>query len=123
MEAFDIQIIIHLPFISRLSAVTFDSLEDRESIVANGPCFRDNTGFFLEPWSPYFDPSVSLITLDLVWFRLLNLPLHMWNSASLTTISDALGKFYCICLNTSDFLKTTYARICMQMEFNKGLLT
>lgn len=45
----------------------------------------------------------------------------MWGSNSLMEIGNALGKLYHACPNTSNVLRTTYVRICVQMDLSKGL--
>ena len=76
----------------------------------------------MQHWSPTFNPSTALISTVLVWVRLPNLSLHMWNDPSLHAIGNVMGQFHNICLNTTKFFRTTYARICVQMDLNEGLL-
>ena len=49
---------------------------------------------------PSLDPVSRVISSALVWFRLPNLPLHLWNLSLLTTIRNERGNFYCWSLDT-----------------------
>ena len=101
----------------------FISVEERNTIMDVGPWFLGNSRLFMEPWYPSFDPSSTVITSALAWVRLPNLLLHLQNSALLKAIGNSLGTFLNICPTTKDYLKTTFARICVKMDFNKGLPT
>ena len=74
----------------------------------------------MKPWNPSFDPTSEQISSAPVWVRLPNLPLHLWNSTSLEAIGNALGTFYFSSEDTHAYFKTTYARICVEMDFSKG---
>jgi len=58
-----------------------------------------------------------------VWVRLLSLPLHLWNFSSLKAIGDTLSKFYYRSSNTKEYDKTTFARICAEMDIGNGFPT
>jgi len=100
--------------------VDFENRESRQCILDSGPWFWDKSGLFLRPWYPSFDPSTAVITSAPVWVRLPNLPLHLWNLSSLEAIGNAIGKFYCRCPETEEYVRTTYARICVEMDFSAG---
>jgi len=74
----------------------------------------------MKPWSPSFDPTLEQNSSAPVWVRLPNLPLHLLNSTSLEAIGNALGTFYFSSEDTQAYSKTTYACICMEMDFSKG---
>ena len=103
--------------------IDFDNQEDKSTIVEVGPWFWGSSGLFMQPWNPNFNPSTTFISTAPVWVRLPNLPLHLWNDPSLRSIGDVIGQFHSICLNTMKFFRTTYARICVQMDVSEGLPT
>jgi len=74
----------------------------------------------MKPWNPSFDPSTTIITSTPIWARFPSLPLHLWNLSSLKAIGNAIGKFYCRCLETEEYARTTYAHNCVEMGFNAG---
>ena len=100
--------------------VDFVTAEDRTTIQASGPWFWGKSGLFMKPWNPSFDPTSEQISSAPVWVRLPNLPLHLWNSTSLEAIGNALGTFYFSSEDTQAYFKTTYARICVEMDFSIG---
>lgn len=52
--------------------------------------------------------------------RLPNLPLHFWGLPLLEAIGPALGKFHFESCETSRHNTSTFARICVEMNFSKG---
>ena len=100
--------------------IDFYNQEDRSTIVEVGPWFWGNSGLFMQQWNPNFNPTTTSITTVPVWVKLPNFPLHLWNEPSLRAIGDAIGQFQSICPNTTKFFKTTYARICVQIDLNEG---
>ena len=100
--------------------VDFENPESRQCILDSGPWFWEKSGLFMKPWNPSFDPSTAVITSAPVWVRLPSLPLHLWNLSSLKAIGNAIGKFYCRCPETEEYARTTYARICVEMDFSAG---
>ena len=75
----------------------------------------------MQQWNPNFNPSTTSISTVPEWVGLPNLPLHLWNDPYLHAIGDVIGQFHSICPNTTKFFRTTYARICVQMDLSKGL--
>jgi hypothetical protein len=74
--------------------VEFDIQEDRDLIFNSGPWFWGNSGLFMKPWSPSFNPATDILSSTPVWVRLPNLPLHFWGFPSLEAIGSTLGKFH-----------------------------
>ena len=50
-------------------------------------------GLYLNKWTPSFDPTQDVPSAVLVWVQFPHLPLHCWNSESLETIENKLGKY------------------------------
>ena len=71
----------------------FDSTKDRDLIFRNGPYFMGPQGLYLNKWSLDFNPTQDVPSVVPIWVRLLHLPLHCWNSKSLETIGNKLGKY------------------------------
>lgn len=92
----------------------------RQCILDSGPWFWENSGLFMKPWNSSFDPSTTVITSTPVWVRLPNLSLHLWNLSSLKSIGNAIGKFYYKFSEIEEYVRTTYARIYVEVEFNAG---
>lgn len=73
----------------------------------------------MQPWTPAFDPSTDSISSAPAYVRLSSLPLHFWGDVSLESIGNGLGKFLCRCPESKQ-AHSTFARICVEMNFNKG---
>ena len=71
--------------------IDFDKQEDKYIIEEAGPWFRGSSGLFMQHWSPTFSPTTTSISTVLVWVRLPNMPLHLWNDQSLCAIENAIG--------------------------------
>ena len=54
----------------------FESKEDRDLILRNGPCCMDSRGIYLNIWTPKFDPELDVPNVVPVWVRLPHLILH-----------------------------------------------
>ena len=77
----------------------------------------------MEPWYPIFYPSTTSISSAPVLVRLINLPLHLWNSSLLKDIGVALGTIIFLSPDTKGNLKTKFSRICVETDFGKGFPT
>jgi hypothetical protein len=107
------------PCVKGFFVVIFSSAKDRDLIYSSGPCFWGRSGLFVQLWTPSFDPSSASIPTAPVWVRLPSLPIHFWGDSSLNHIRNALGKFHSSSLETK-WGFTTYAYICVEMDFSKG---
>jgi hypothetical protein len=76
----------------------------------------------MKPWTPSFNFMIDILSLAPVWGRVPNLPFHFWGLPSLESINSSLGKFHFVIHETTRNNISTYARICVEMEFNKGFL-
>ena len=91
----------------------FDSAEDRYLIFQNGHYFMGPRGLYLNKWTPNFDPTQDIPSGVPVWVRLPHLPLHCWNSESLETIGNKLGKY----INMAERKEqSSCARICVEVD-------
>ena len=77
----------------------------------------------MKHWTSSFDPMTYTLSLALVWVRILTFPLHFWGLSSLCAIRNYLGKFHYKSEEIENYSITTYACICVEMEFNKGFPT
>jgi len=100
--------------------VEFDMQEDHDLGFNLGMWFWGNSGLCMKPWSPSFNPTTYILYSAWVWVRLSNLPLHFLGLLSLENIGLALGKFHFASRETTRHDTSTYARVCMEMDFSKG---
>ena len=101
----------------------FTSLGERQVVLDFGPYFLGTLVLFMEPWYPIFYPSTTSISSAPVLVRLINLPLHLWNSSLLKHIGVALGTIIFLSPDTKGNLKTKFSRICVETDFGKGFPT
>lgn len=101
--------------------VQFESKEDYQRIIEQGPWFWGRAGLFLTPWFPEFDANSMVVTKMPVWVRLPNLPLPFWHHQVLEDIGNLLGKFIKSDSDLNEQGLFTYARICVEIDLSKGL--
>ena len=71
----------------------------------------------------YLKEKVILKSIFPILVRLINLPLHLWNSSLLKDIGVALGTIIFLSPDTKGNLKTKFSRICVETDFGKGFPT
>jgi len=101
--------------------VQFDSLDEYQKVLLQGPWFWGRAGLFITPWFPEFDANNMVVTKMPVWVRLPNLPLPYWHHLVLEDIGNLLGRFIKIDKDRQDKGLFTYARICVEIDLSKGL--
>lgn len=101
--------------------VRFNSEQERDNIINQGPWFWGNAGLFLTPWFPDFDANTMKVSTMPVWVRLHGLPLHFWHHKVLAAIGDSLGKF--LKIDEDRVIKGifTFARICVEVDLSQGI--
>lgn len=101
--------------------VKFQTPEERDIIIREGPWFWGSTGLFITPWFPDFDPNTMTVSRLPVWARLHNLPLHFWNEQVLESIGNSLGRYIKTDMERLENRIFTFARICVEVDLSKGL--
>lgn len=75
------------------------------------------------PCTPCFNPLTVILTLAHVWVCLPNMPLHFWDEPSLNAICSTLRKFLFVSRETELHNISSYAQICVKMDFSRGFPT
>jgi len=101
--------------------VQFESQEEYQKILKQGPWFWGRAGLFITPWFPDFDADNMVVTKMPVWVRLPNLPLPYWHPEVLEDIGNRLGKYITCDEERREQGLFTYARICVEIDLSKGL--
>jgi hypothetical protein len=107
------------PLAKGFFAAIFESSDERDLVSSSGPWFWGRAGLSVQPWTPDFDPATASISSAPVWVRLPSLPLHFRGDKSLESIGNGIGKYLCSCPEAAP-VNSTFARICVEMDFNKG---
>jgi len=68
-------------------------MEEDASKILRGQWFYDLALLSLKPQYPEFDSHEEFSKSTLVWMKLPQLPMELWNDASLNNIENSLGKF------------------------------
>lgn len=98
--------------------VRFNTEQERDNIINQGPWFWGSAGLFLTPWFPNFDANKVKVSMMPVWVRLHGLPLHFWHHKVLAAIGDSLGKFLKMDEDRAIRGIFTFARICVEVDLS-----
>lgn len=74
-------------------------------------------GLYLNKWNPEFDPTQDVPSAIPVWVQLPHLPLHCWNTKSLETIGNKLGKY----IDQAKRRDQYSCAICVEVYLEEGL--
>jgi hypothetical protein len=102
--------------------VNFSTEAECQRMLEQGPWFWGRSGLSMQRWFPDFNPLTMITMTTPVWVILPNLPLHFYSSSFLPTLGNVLGRF--IKTDTNRIAKgfNTFARICIEIDLNQGLL-
>lgn len=101
--------------------VRFNTEQERDSIINQGPWFWGSAGLFTTPWFSEFDATTMIVSKMPVWVRLHGLPLHFWHHKVLIAIGNTLGKFLKMDEERANRGIFTFARICVEVDLSEGL--
>lgn len=101
--------------------VRFDTEQERDSIINQGPWFWGSAGLFTTPWFSDFDATTMKVSKMPVWVRMHGLPLHFWHHKVLIAIGNSLGKFLKMDEERAIRGIFTFARICVEVDLSEGL--
>ncbi|XP_020253772.1 uncharacterized protein LOC109830821 [Asparagus officinalis] len=96
---------------SSLFLFKFNSKEEMEEIMDNGPWFFGSRPLLLKQWSNEEDVEKSFENKYPVWIQLPGLRLNLWNAKSLSKISSVIGKPITTDKLTANRQRLAYARI------------
>ncbi|XP_075642713.1 uncharacterized protein LOC142614035 [Castanea sativa] len=102
--------------------VRFYSNEDLDNVIQKGPWFIGDHFLSLRPWEPFFKPSMANISLVVVWVRLNELPIKLYETEVLKQIGNSIGRVLRIYSQTAMKARGKYARLCIQIHLNKTLI-
>lgn len=97
--------------------VRFNTEQEKDSIINQGPWFWGSAGLFTTPWFSDFDANTMIVSKMPVWVRLHGLPLHFWHRKVLT----AIGKFLKMDEDRAIRGIFTFARMCVEVDLSQGL--
>ncbi|XP_075633942.1 uncharacterized protein LOC142606488 [Castanea sativa] len=101
----------------------FYNSDDYDKVLKGGPWFVEKLFLAIKPWEPYFRAFGDNLTSVAVWVRFSELPIEFYYMEVLKEIGSAIGPVLQIDSYTATSSRGSYARLCIQIEFNKPLIT
>ena len=103
--------------------VKFSALDDYDLVLDKGPWFIGEHFLSIRPWVPNFRPCFADVLSIAVWVRLNELPIEYYQVEALKEIGSTIGKVLRIDTHTALEARGCYARICVQIDVEKPLIT
>ncbi|CAN1187189.1 hypothetical protein LINPERHAP2_LOCUS38584 [Linum perenne] len=103
--------------------VKFETEMDFERAMFGGPWMINDHYVVIQEWRPLFRPEVLSLTTLRVWVRLLGLPFEYFQCNVFEKIGNHIGKPVCIDQTTLEGSRGNFARICIEVDFSKPLLS
>lgn len=76
-----------------------------------------------KPWEPYFKASEANLSSIVVWVKFPELPIEFYDLEVLKEIGCVIGPLLRIDSYTATGSRGSYARLCIQLDRNKPLIT
>nr|POE56990.1 hypothetical protein CFP56_45521 [Quercus suber] len=113
--------------IKRDSLVRFQVLmkkhsEDYEKVLKDGPWFVRGHYLSIRNWEPNFRPSTASVSFVAMWVRLPELPIEYYEPSMPRELGQAIGPILRVNTHTASESKGRFARICVQINFDKPLI-
>nr|GMD33042.1 uncharacterized protein LOC109175269 [Ipomoea batatas] len=115
---FDLIIISHDYYIAK-----FEALKDYEFAKFEGPWMVLDHYLVVQEWEPNFCPWKNKTEKLLVWVRFPKLPIEYFEEDFLMKIGLSVGRHVKIDTTTSLTTKGNFARICVEVDMSKPLLS
>uniref|UniRef100_A0A7N2MG54 AP2/ERF domain-containing protein n=1 Tax=Quercus lobata TaxID=97700 RepID=A0A7N2MG54_QUELO len=110
------------PPVDLLDLLSSDLAEDMDAILKNGPWFIKGHFLSIRPWEPFFKPTCASVSSIVVWVRLHELPMELYETEVLKQIGESIGRVLRIDTHTSIEARGRYARPCIKLDINKLLI-
>nr|XP_023905785.1 uncharacterized protein LOC112017557 [Quercus suber]POF19329.1 uncharacterized protein CFP56_17705 [Quercus suber] len=103
--------------------IKFSNADDYDKVLKRGPWFVGEHFLPIKPWEPYFRAFEDNLTSIVVWVRFPELPIEFYDMEMLKEIGRAIGPILWIDSYTATGSRGSFARLCIQVEINKPLIT
>ena len=101
----------------------FSVKEDYNLVLENCHWFIGEHFLSIRPWVPNFRPSTSDVSPIAVWVRLNEVPIEYYQVEALKEIGSTIRIVLWIDTHTTMESRGQYARICVQIDVDKPLIT
>lgn len=75
----------------------------------------------LIPWKPYFEQVFTKLMKTMVWLKLHNLLVELWDGESLESIIETIGRLMKMDVYTSLLSRARFARVCLDIDLGHPL--
>ena len=103
--------------------IRFSSNEDYDKVLKGGPWFVGEHFLAIKQWEPYFKAFEAKLSYVAMWVRLPELPIEFYDAIVLREIGSAIGLVLRIDSYTALESRGSYARLCVQVDLEKPLIT
>ncbi|XP_019229452.1 PREDICTED: uncharacterized protein LOC109210484 [Nicotiana attenuata] len=99
----------------------FNSDDDKNSLIQQGPYTFHNRLLILKQWEPNFQMNKELTRKIPIWVIFPGLPIQYWTQENLGRIASYLGKPICSDRLTAEGERISYARMLVEMDVSQEL--
>ncbi|XP_050277862.1 uncharacterized protein LOC126719336 [Quercus robur] len=103
--------------------IRFSCIDDYDHVLREGPWFIGEHFLAIMPWEPYFKASKAKLSSVAIWVRLPELPIEFYDASVLKEIGSVIGPVLRIDSYTASETRGGYARLCVQINLEKPLIT
>ncbi|OIT02999.1 hypothetical protein A4A49_04669 [Nicotiana attenuata] len=99
----------------------FESDDDRDMVLQNGPYTFNNRPMMLKIWEPDFQMSKESTKNVPVWVNFPGLPIQYWTAENLGRIASSIGTPICTDKLAAQEARVSYARMLIEMDVSQTL--
>ncbi|XP_019259591.1 PREDICTED: uncharacterized protein LOC109237704 [Nicotiana attenuata] len=99
----------------------FESMEDKERVMQQGPYTANNRPMILKDWDRNFQIKEESMRIVPLWVNFPGLPIQCWTEENLGRIASLLGKPVCTDKLTAECERISYARVLVDMDITQPL--
>ncbi|XVF14516.1 hypothetical protein REPUB_Repub09cG0067500 [Reevesia pubescens] len=101
----------------------FEKKSDYNNVLEGGPWISTGHCLTVRQWTPNFDLVSDKIEEVIAWIRFPCLPVEYYNVLALTKMSCHVGRVIRLDKNTKEAICGRYARVCVELDLTKPLLS
>nr|POE92794.1 uncharacterized protein CFP56_06763 [Quercus suber] len=103
-------------------SVRFSLKEDMDVVHKNGPWFIGGHFLSIRPWEPFFKLACASVSSIVVWVRLHELPMELYETEVLKQIGESIWRVLWINSHTTMEARGRYVRLYIQLDITKPLI-
>ncbi|OIT35019.1 hypothetical protein A4A49_03017 [Nicotiana attenuata] len=99
----------------------FESIEDKNMIIQNGPYTFNNRPMILKDWTPDFNIRNESLRLVPIWVIVPGLPIQFWAEENLGRLVSYIEQPLCTDKLTAHYDRVSYARVLIEVDVTQPL--